>query len=216
VGTTDTSRQLDSAGEKQTTPRRRADAERNISAILDAALVCFIEQPQASMAAIARTAGVGRVTLYAHFPSRDVLLEAVLDHTITQASAVIETAAPDEGPAVDALGRLLRISWHLLDRHRRLFEIARRELDPAVLRRHHDQAMGHVEKLLIRGRQEGAFRTDLPLNWLVTTVYSLLHAAVADVNIGHLSPNTAADVLEATLLPALQPPQATVRQRRGS
>ncbi|MEU8404326.1 TetR/AcrR family transcriptional regulator [Nonomuraea sp. NPDC048892] len=214
MGTTDTGHQPDGAGEKQSAPRRRADAERNITAILDAALVCFTEQPQASMTAIARTAGVGRVTLYAHFPSREVLLEAVLDHTIALASAVIDTAAPNEGPAVDALSRLLHISWHVLDRHRRLFEIAQRELDPAVLRQHHDQAMSRVEQLLIRGQQEGAFRTDLPLNWLVTTVYSLLHAAAADVNTGHLKQNTVADVLEATLLPALRPPQATVRRRR--
>ncbi|MDP9861108.1 MULTISPECIES: TetR/AcrR family transcriptional regulator [Streptosporangium] len=206
MGITDTSHRPDGAVGKQGAPRRRADAERNITAILDAALVCFTEQPQASMAAIARTAGVGRVTLYTHFPSREVLLEAVLDHTITQAGAAIETAAPDEGPAVDALGRLLRISWRVLDRHRRLFELAQRELDPAVLRRHHDQAMGHVEQLLVRGRQEGAFRTDLPLSWLVTTVYSLLHAAAADVTAGHLSQDTAADVLEATLLPALRSP----------
>jgi AcrR family transcriptional regulator len=199
VGTTETKR---GAG-GQSAPRRRADAERSITAILNAALDCFTEQPQASMAAIARAAGVGRVTLYAHFPSREVLLEAVLDHAITESEAVIEAAAPDEGPAADALGRLLRSSWHVLDRHRRLFEIAQRELGPARLREHHNQAMTRVENLLVRGQREGAFRTDLPLNWLVTTVYSLLHAAAEDVNTGRLDQAEAADVLEATLLPAL-------------
>jgi AcrR family transcriptional regulator len=206
VGTIDTSRGPDGTGEQREAPRRRADAERSITAILDAALVCFTEQPQVSMSAIARSAGVGRVTLYAHFPSREALLEAVLDHAIATAGTVIESAAPTEGPATDALVRLLRISWKVLDRHRRLFEIAQRELGPVLLRQHHDQAMGRVEQLLVRGQQEGAFRTDLPLSWLVTAVYSLLHAAADDVNSGHLEEGLAAHVLEATLLPALAPP----------
>lgn len=187
-----------------TDTRRRADAERNIAAILDAALVLFTKEPQSSMVAIARAAGVGRVTLYAHFPSREVLLEAVLDRTITEAGEVIRKAAPEEGSATEALGRLLRTSWHVLDRHRQLFELAQRELGPVWLRQRHREVVDHVAGLLARGQQEGVFRSDLPMNWLVTTVYSLLHAAAEDVNAGQLKAEEAADVLEATLLPALR------------
>ena len=187
-----------------TETRRRADAERNIAAILDAALVLFTEEPQSSMVAIARAAGVGRVTLYAHFPSREVLLEAVLDRTIAEAGEVIGKAAPAEGPATEAFQRLLRTSWHLLNQHRKLFELAQRELGPVRLRQRHREVVDHVEALLARGQQEGLFRADLPMNWLVTTVYSLLHAAAEDVNAGKLKAEEAADVLEATLLPALR------------
>jgi AcrR family transcriptional regulator len=190
-----------------TETRRRADAERSIAAILDAASVCFTEEPQASMAAIARAAGVGRVTLYAHFPSREDLLEAVLDRTISQATEVIRKAAPNEGPAEEALHRLLRSSWHVLDHHRRLFDLAQRELGSVRLRERHRRAVDQIEELLSRGREEGAFRTDLPLSWLVTTVYSLLHAAAEDVNAGQLDRDEAADVLAATLLSALTPPR---------
>jgi TetR/AcrR family transcriptional repressor of mexCD-oprJ operon len=42
---------------------RRADARRNIAANLDAATTCLIRDPQVSTSAIARAAGVGRVTL---------------------------------------------------------------------------------------------------------------------------------------------------------
>jgi AcrR family transcriptional regulator len=195
------------AGDRQQAPRRRADAERNIAAILDAALVCLTEQPQVSSAAIARAAGVGRVTLYAHFPSREALLEAVLDRTLAQAAAVVRAAAPDEGPPAEALARLLRTSWDVLDRHRQLFEIAQHELGPTRLRERHDEAMSHVERLLARGRDEGVFRTDLPLGWLVTVVYSLLHAAAEDVNAGRLPRSDAADALTATLLAALGGPR---------
>jgi AcrR family transcriptional regulator len=196
VSTTETRR---GAGE----PRRRADAERNIAAIIDAATTCFVEQPQVSMADVAKAAGVGRVTLYAHFASREVLLEAVLEHTIVQAAGTIEAEAPDSGPADEALRRLIASSWHILDRHRRLFELARKELGPQRLRAYHDKVLVNVERLIDRGRDEGVFRTDLPLHWMVTTFYSLLHAAAEDVNDRKLRKSEAADVLTATLLPAL-------------
>lgn len=185
-----------------TETRRRADAERNIAAILDAALVVFTEEPQSSMVAIARAAGVGRVTLYAHFPSREVLLEAVLDRTIAEAGEVIKKAAPEEGSAIEALRRLLHTSWNVLHQHRKLFDLAQRELGP--VRQRHREVVDHVEGLLTRGRQEGVIRADLPMNWLVTTVHSLLHAAAEGVNTGQLKAEEAADVLEATLLPALR------------
>jgi AcrR family transcriptional regulator len=196
VSTTDTRRD---AGE----PRRRADAERNIAAIIDAATTCFVERSQVSMSDVAKAAGVGRVTLYAHFASREALLEAVLERTIAQAARTIEAEAPDQGAADEALRRLIASSWHALDRHRRLFEVAQRELGPQQLRAHHDKALTHVEQLIGRGRDEGVFRTDLPLHWLVTTFYSLLHAAAEDVNARRLGKSEAADVLAATLLPAL-------------
>ncbi|GGP74563.1 TetR/AcrR family transcriptional regulator [Saccharothrix coeruleofusca] len=187
-----------------TQTRRRADAERNIAAILDAALAVFTEEPQSSMAAIARAAGVGRVTLYAHFASREVLLEAVLDRTIAEAGVIIAEAELAKGSAVEALRRLLRTSWHVLDQHRKLFDLAQRELGSVQLRQRHREVVDHVEGLLARGQQEGVIRADLPISWLVTTVYSLLHAAAEDVNSGQLKAEEAADVLEATLLPALR------------
>ncbi|NBH03476.1 TetR family transcriptional regulator [Amycolatopsis sp. SID8362] len=191
-----------------TTGRRRADAERSIAAILDAAATSLGTQPQISMAELARTAGVGRVTLYAHFPSREAVLEAVLERTIAEAGVVLEESKPEDGPADEALRRLLRSSWQALDRHRRLFEVAQRELGPARLREFHDPAIDRIDKLVARGRQDGVFRTDLPLSWLVTTVYTLLHAAAEDVNAGRLPHEDAGNVLEATLMSAFAPPLA--------
>lgn len=155
---------------------------------------------------MAEPAGVGRVTLYAHFPSREAVLEAVLERTISQAGVIIEERRPEEGPADEALRRLLRSSWQILDRHRRLFEVGQRELGPAVLRKYHDPAIDRIDKLIARGRRDGVFRTDLPSSWLVTTVYTLLHAAAEDVNADRLPQEDAGHVLEATLMSALAPP----------
>ena len=57
---------------------KRADAQRNYAKLLEAARAAFTEaDTKASLEDIARRAGVGIGTLYRHFPTRRVLIEAV-------------------------------------------------------------------------------------------------------------------------------------------
>jgi AcrR family transcriptional regulator len=196
--------------------RRRADAQRSITAILDAALDCFVEDPDVSMTAIARAAGVGRVTLYAHFPSREALLDAVLERAVAGADAALAQEDLDGVPAPEALEQLLRSSWEILDRHRRLMVAAARHLGPVRLRERHTRVLARVERLIARGQDEGAFRTDVPRDWLVTVTYSLLHAAAEEVNAQRLPSSRAASVLASTLLPALAGPAQITASKKGS
>jgi TetR/AcrR family transcriptional repressor of mexCD-oprJ operon len=183
--------------------RRRADAERNIAAILEAGLACFSRSADASVAEVARAAGVGRVTLYGHFPSREALTDAVLAHAVTKANTALDAVAIDHGPAAEALARLIGSSWRIIDQHRGLLAAAQAHLPPARVRHHHDQAMARVERLIARGQDQGTFRTDLPRSWLVATFYSLMHGAAEEVDAGRLDPAQAAGVLVATILAAL-------------
>jgi AcrR family transcriptional regulator len=192
---------------QQRDTRRRADAERSIAAILDAGLACFGTNPDVTMTAVARAAGVGRVTLYAHFPSRQALLEAVMAHAITQANQALELETPDGKPASQALAELIRSSWRILDRHRSLLTVATRELGVARVREHHDRVLDRVDRLIQQGQVEGSVRSDLPRSWLVTTFYSLMHAAAEEVDTGRLPQAAAADALQATLLAAFAPPR---------
>jgi AcrR family transcriptional regulator len=186
--------------------RRRADAERNISTILDTAVACLAERPDVTMAEIARAAGVGRVTLYAHFPSREQLLGAALDRAVAEVEAALGDDDLEDGPADEALSRLIRTSWPVLDRHRTLFEAVSGAFDHRQMRHHHDPALARFDKLIARGQREGRFRTDLPRDWLVAVVFGLFHTAAAEVNTHHIRPGAAADILDATIQTTLTPP----------
>lgn len=90
----------------------RKDARRNRTHILETARQAFAgEGVEVSMDAIAKRAGVGPGTLYRHFPSKDVLLAALLSlhHTnLEEQRAVIAAEESDTGRAmerwIDALG----------------------------------------------------------------------------------------------------------------
>lgn len=84
---------MPSAETVPTRGRRRADAERNIAALLDAAAAEFVTAGvEVPVRDIATRAGVGVATIYRHFPTRADLVVAVYQHQI-------ESLAHD-GPAL--------------------------------------------------------------------------------------------------------------------
>ena len=189
----------------QDTRRRRADAERNIEAILDAALRLFTASTNVSMTDIAHAAGVGRVTLYAHFPSREDLVDAVVERSLAESAELIQVDGFDTAPADEVLVQLVRSSWQALHRHRRIRLVAQAELGEQRLKARHERAevSARLNRLIARGQDEGMIRSDLPVTWLVTTFFGILHAAADEVDAGWLSADDAPAIIEATLLPAL-------------
>jgi TetR/AcrR family transcriptional repressor of mexCD-oprJ operon len=185
----------------------RADAQRSIATIVRSAAELFSRRPEASMTDVARAAGVGRVTLYGHFPTREALVAAAVEHAVHEAAGAIDAAALDDGPADEALVRLVRLAWPILDRHRGLHAAAG-ALRPSHLRERHEALFRRIEALIKRGQDEGAFRTDLPASWLAAVAYNLTHAAAEEVTERRLSSDDAAAVLERTLRAAFARPGA--------
>ncbi|MBL7498941.1 TetR/AcrR family transcriptional regulator [Frankia sp. CNm7] len=69
-------------------PPKRADARRNYEAILVAAHAAFSRDgTHASLEDIARTAGVSIATLYRHFPSRGILVDALIRESLGRLTA---------------------------------------------------------------------------------------------------------------------------------
>jgi AcrR family transcriptional regulator len=90
-------------------PRKpRADALRNRDRLLEAAKTVFSAGgPDASLEAVARTAGVGIGTLYRHFPTREALFEAVYRHEVQQLADLAERLKKDTRP-IEALRQWMR------------------------------------------------------------------------------------------------------------
>ncbi len=186
---------------------QRADARRNVAAILDAATECLARDPEMSIAGIAAAAGVGRITLYGHFSTRAELVDAVLARTIQHADAILDATDTGGDPA-DALARLVAASWQIVYQFSNILLAAHRELPAERIRGVHDPVLRRVQSLIGSGQRAGAFRTDLPDHWLATTAFSLMHAAAEDAAAGRIKPGDAPRLITATLLAAYAPPAA--------
>jgi TetR/AcrR family transcriptional regulator, mexCD-oprJ operon repressor len=184
---------------------QRADARRNIAAILDAATDCLARDPEMSIAGIAAAAGVGRITLYGHFKTRGDLVDAVLARTIEHAGTILDATETGGDPA-EALTRLVAASWQIVHQFRNILLAAQRELPAGRIRDVHDPILRRVQSLIERGQRAGTFRRDLPRQWLITTAFSLMHAAAEDTAAGRLEAGDAPRLITATLLAAFTPP----------
>jgi AcrR family transcriptional regulator len=184
-------------------PRRRADAERSVARILDAAVEVLGEDQEASMAEIARRAGVVRATVYVHFPTREALLEAVTDRALDEAVAVITAAEPDKGDPADALRRVVGVTWRTLGRYHALVAINTSTQTPEELHRRHGSVLGALLPLIERGQASGAFRADVGASWHLAMLLALVHAGSAEVRAGRMPEDEAEAALVATVLGAV-------------
>src|SRR3954453_16883131 len=86
----------------------RADAQRNYDKIVETARSMFRERgADASLDEIAKRAGVGPGTLYRHFPTREVLIDAVMRDWADRINADSDEAAASPLPPREALASWL-------------------------------------------------------------------------------------------------------------
>jgi TetR/AcrR family transcriptional repressor of mexCD-oprJ operon len=188
-----------------TTDHRRATAERNLAAILDATERLLERGAALNVAAVAAAAGVSRVTFYAHFAGLDALLEAVVQRAVGHAAQAFERADLESGPPEEALDRLLAAGWERLERHDAVARAAALHLSSDAMARSHVAAREPIRRLIERGRREGAFRTDVPTDFLVTVAQAVIHATGDEVRAGRLDRAAAAAALASTLQASLAP-----------
>jgi AcrR family transcriptional regulator len=194
---------------KSTTPakasarKRRADAERSVTAILDAALDALASDPDSSMSEIARHAGVVRATIYAHFPTRDSLLDAVMERAVADVAEATRVAEPQRGEPAEALERVLRATWRELARFHALLAINTARLSPEELRRRHVPVLDQLQPLIERGQKDGVFRRDLPVSWHLAVIRAIVHTASHESQGGRLSEADAEAAVLTTALAAI-------------
>jgi AcrR family transcriptional regulator len=185
-------------------PRRRADAERSIARILDAAVDALAGDPEVSMSAIARQAGVVRATIYVHFPTREALLDAVTHRAIAEVAHVIDAAEPERGAPAEALTRVVNESWRTLGRYHALVAVNTQQHGHEALRERHSSVLGKLEPLIARGQADGSFRADVPAAWHLSMLLALVHAASGELGAGRMNESDAGPALAATVLGALR------------
>ena len=171
----------------------RADARRNHDAVLEAGATLLAERPGASMQEIADASGVGRTTVYRHFPAREDLVAALVARVVEEVTQVSNTAfSGGEGPADEILRRFatdlvaIGARWRLL-----------RELQEDVR-----ASLGESDRMFrdwIASRQaSGELRDDLPADWVLVATRGLVTEAIGEAQ--QLGTERAGQLLGETLV----------------
>jgi AcrR family transcriptional regulator len=89
----------------------RADAQRNLERVLDAATEVFAASgPAASVDEIAKRAGVGHGTVFRRFPTKDDLMYAVIERHVEAMRALAEEALAADDPGAAFFDFIHRIA----------------------------------------------------------------------------------------------------------
>jgi AcrR family transcriptional regulator len=180
-------RHADSAdGAGAATRRPRADALRNRTRLIDAAVAVFAEHGlDVSVARIASRAGVGTATLFRNFPTKDDLIYAVIEARVNELLEIAQRALEVEDPAA-AFEQFLFGVAEIQVRDRGFFEAIHSHLiDEPELLECKVSMTGAGAKILERAQQAGAVRKDVvadDLRFIVSSAVSHDTAAQPDLH----------------------------------
>ena len=169
----------------------RADATRNVEAVLRAAARVFSADPLARISDVAIAAGVDKRTVYRRFDSREDLLLAVYLARLDRLSELIDASFSGDLAVRDALltfaegGIRLSRDWPVDIRAVTDQEIQRRraELDARM-----DDFLGRT----------GVIAPDLPAGWALRVLQTQLHTVAQEMP--DLEPGPAAALVIETFL----------------
>ncbi|MGY6652871.1 TetR/AcrR family transcriptional regulator [Amycolatopsis sp. TRM77291] len=171
----------------------RADAARNLEALLTTGARMLAQDPSASISAIAAESGVDRRTVYRRFASREELLAAIYDSRLTAVEEVVSAARFTETAIPVALHRYVE---GIIEVNRRWpVELTRMRAEPSIQDRR-SRLSAAVETFLQRAVDEGFLRADIPDGWAGRLLIQLLHLASQE----DMDAPRAADLLVETFL----------------
>lgn len=145
------------------------------SAIVEAAFQLYKSDPNASVADIAKLAGVGRATLHRYFPSRDDLTVELALIAIKELDEAAETAAEKAASYTEAIKLVLFALIPLADRH--WFLINQTVDDESAVQREYTRQAQETAELIDHAKLEGGLNPQVPTQWLCEVFDGLLFAA---------------------------------------
>jgi AcrR family transcriptional regulator len=176
----------------------RADAERSIRTIMEAAEQLLSENPAATMEQIAQAAGVARTTIHRRFASREELIDTMTAAAWRDIAQAVEASRPETAPPLvvlhQATANVLQIKsgWR--------FALAQSTPPGPEAQRISASVMDACDALFARAQGEGLLRAGIDPVWARRVYIALLSEAAHGGPSGGEHPDTVAARVVDTLL----------------
>lgn len=174
----------------------RADAARNLDAVLQTGARLLAADPSTSIATIAAEAGVDRRTVYRRFATREALLVALFTAKLDAGEQVLDEARLEEAPAAVALHRY--VEGILPVTRQWPVDFGRLESGDEATEERRQRLRARLNAFADRLVTEGLLRADLPAGWPRAMLDELVHLAAH--RYPDLEPPQAADLVVDSLL----------------
>ncbi len=188
-----------------TTPKRtHAKTAQSRSLIEDAGIKVLLRNPDAAMSEIALAAGVGRATLYRHFESRDVLIQADAVKCLEETDEVLAPLKAQEIKGKAAISATIDLLMPMASRFRFLMRLQSIAYENKTAVKIYKRQLGELSQLVHQAHDAGEFRRDLPVTWIVSSFDALLNNAWHLVQIGDMTPDEAASAFKKSFFSGCQ------------
>ncbi|SDU75703.1 regulatory protein, tetR family [Jiangella alkaliphila] len=155
----------------------RADAERSVRTILEAAERVLARDPGASLEQVAQAAGVARTTVHRRFATRQALVDAMSAAAVEQLAAAIEAGRPETAPPLVALHEItanvlrVKVSWP--------FALASSMRPDSPVAEAQRRISRRCVELLGKAQAAGAIDAAVDLDWARRVYYALIGETLA-------------------------------------
>jgi AcrR family transcriptional regulator len=178
-------------------PESFRGSRRRIPTLLDIAAEVLVQDPAASLAEVAKAAGIGRTTLHRQYATREDLTRAVAHRAVDLWEQAVENVHTSDGDgglralvtAMVPLGPQLSFLWRTpaLDHDMEI---------EARVQRVQDRGL----EVLRQARKLGVLGADIPDWWLLRILHAVVYSAAESIYCGTLAPLDAPELAFDTLL----------------
>jgi len=171
--------------------------------IIRAAIGVLAKNPNITYSDLAGGIGIGRATLYRHFPNRDALIHEICLYALKQSEIEMMPILSMNLSAMDTLYAMLE---KLIPMGEQLHFLAREypAMQDEEIARIYEGQLTTLKNMVRAAKAEGGIAPEIPDAWIVRVIDNIIYAAWEAINDGDIARNDAVELVYRTLIDGLR------------
>ena len=161
-------------------------------AIEEAGISVLLRNPDAGMSEIALAAGIGRATLYRHYDSREVLVQALARKCLDETDVLVQPIKQAGLQGRAAIEATIEVLTPMAARFRFLMSLWVIAAEDKAVNQIYQRQLEELSELVVQAQAAGEIDPDLSVTWVVYLFDAILNNAWLMVESGEMNTDEAA------------------------